>query len=79
MSGRWLNGPEFLQLQEDVWPVEHGTPDVKEVNKEKRKAQAVYTAAVSESITNCERFSTWKRLLRVTAYVFRFYRNLRAR
>ena len=38
MSGRWFNGPEFLQLQEDVWPVEHGTPDVKEVNKEKKEA-----------------------------------------
>ena len=79
MSGKWFNGPEFLQSQEDVWPVEHGTPDVKEVNKEKRKAQVVYVAAVSESVINCQRFSTWKRLLRVTAYVIRFCRNLRAR
>ena len=59
MSGRWFNGPEFLQLREDVWPVEHGTPDVKEVNTEKRKAQVVYAAAVSETVINCQRFSTW--------------------
>jgi len=73
MSGRWFNGPEFLQLQEDFWPVDHGTPDVKEVYKEKRKAQTVYAAAVSESVINCQL------LLRVTAYVIRFCRSLRAR
>jgi len=44
MRGRRLNGPELLQLQEDVRPVEHGTSDVKEVHKEKRKAQVVYAA-----------------------------------
>ena len=67
----------FLQLPEDHWPVEHGAPDVTEVNKERRKVQITCAAAVCQPIINCQEFSTWRRLLRVTAYVFRFCRNIR--
>ncbi|KAL9964668.1 hypothetical protein ACROYT_G028343 [Oculina patagonica] len=75
-NGRWFNGPKFLQLQEDDWPVEHGAPDVTEVNKERRKVQITCAAAVCQPIINCQEFSAWRRLLRVTAYVLRFCRNL---
>ena len=43
-----------------------------------RKAQVVYAAVVSEPVVNCQRFSTWKRLLRVTPYFIRFCPNVRA-
>lgn len=76
-NGRWFNGPKFLQLPEDHWLVEHGAPDVTEVNKERRKVQITCAAAVCQPVINCREFSTWRRLLRVTAYVLRFCRNLR--
>ena len=76
-NGRWFNSPRFLQLPEDHWPVEHGAPDVTEVNKERRKVQITCAAAVCQPIINCQEFSTRRRLLRVTAYVLRFCRNIR--
>ena len=32
MKGRWLNGPEFLKLPKEFWPMEPGTPDMEEVS-----------------------------------------------
>ena len=75
MNGRWFNGPKFLQQGQEFWPVEQGTLDFKEVNKEKRKGQITRPASVN-TVIDCKKFSTWKRLLKVTAYVIRFCSNL---
>ena len=72
-----FNGPKFLQLPEDQWPLEHGVPDMTEVNRERRKVQITCAAAICQPVMDCREFSTWTRLLRVTAYVRRFCRNLR--
>ena len=77
VNGRWFSGPKFLQLPEDHWPLEHGVPDMTEVNRERRKVQITCAVAVCQPVMDCREFSTWKRLLRVTAYVLRFCRNLR--
>ena len=79
MNGRWFNGPDFLQLEEQLWPVEDGKADLKEVNKEKRKVEVAFAAAITEPVVNSQNFSTWKRLLRVTAYVNCFCHNIRSR
>ena len=50
--------------------------DFKEVNDEKRKVQITCPPSVNEPVIDCKRFSTWKRLLKVTAYVIRFCHNL---
>ena len=47
-----------------------------EVNRERRKVQITCAAAVCQPVMDCREFSTWRRLLRVTAYVRRFCRNL---
>ena len=77
VHGRWFNGPGFLQLPEELWPMEHGVPDMAEVNKERRKVQITCVVAVRQPVLNCREFSAWRRLLRVTDYVFRFCHNLR--
>ena len=59
MNGRWFNGPKFLQQGEEFWPVEQGTLDFKEVNKEKRKGQITRPASVN-TVIDCKKFSTWK-------------------
>ena len=69
VHGRWFNGPEFLQLPEELWPMEHGVPDMAEVNKERRKIQIICALAVHQPVLNRPEFSSWRRLLRVTAYV----------
>ena len=50
MNGRWFNGPKFLQQGEEFGPVEQGTLDFKEVNKERRKGQITRPASVNTVI-----------------------------
>ena len=76
VNGRWFNGPKFLQLPEDLWPLKQGTPDMTEVNRERRKVQIACAAVVCQLVMDCREFPTWRRLLRVTAYGIRFCRNL---
>ena len=76
---RWLPGPEFLQLPEEQWLTQRGTPNMKEVNKERRKVTITCATCVLDPVVDCTKFSSWKRLLRTTAYVRRFCHNIRAR
>jgi hypothetical protein len=53
----------------EEWPQEDFKTDVKEVEKEVRKKQTVAFAAVTtetESVIDCNVYSTWKKLIRVT-------------
>jgi hypothetical protein len=83
----WWQGPTFLQQPEDQWPncptVE---PDaaLSEVVKNQPAITHSLVTKRSESsppditkIINCEDFSSLTRLLRVTAYVLRFIRNIK--
>jgi len=75
LHGRWMNGPAFLQQAESEWPTQQCSPDMTEVNKERRKTTLIQAVTVKEPVLKCEDFSTWKRFLRVTAYVKRFISN----
>ena len=46
-----------------------------EVKKERRKVTIAHAVTVQQPIIKCEDFSTWKRLLRVIAYVLRFIQS----
>ena len=59
VHGRWFNGPEFLQLPEELWPMEHRVADMAEVNKERRKVQITCVVAVHQPVLNCQEFSAW--------------------
>ena len=77
LNGRWFNGPSFLLLPEEQWPMETGVPDKEEVNKERRKVTITCPVTATQPIFDCERFARWKRIVRITAYVQRFSRNVR--
>jgi hypothetical protein len=77
VNGRWLNGPVFIQLPEEQWPMETGIADRKEIDKEKRQVKIVCSVAVSKPLFDCKRFSKWKRVIRITSYIKRFIQNCR--
>lgn len=67
---RWLNGPDFLIEDEDAWPSDNlKSADTEE---ELKKEHILLHVTIVEPLIDCSRFSSWMRLLRATAYVFKF-------
>ena len=77
LTGRWQYGPDFLRLPEREWPKDASSPDTAEVEKEKIKIHVVNGPSKLQQPIDCKRFSSWRKLVRVTAYVLRFVWNLR--
>ena len=78
LTGRWQRASDFLRRLEGEWPQDSSYPDIAEVEKEKVKVHVVYEQSKLQQPIDCKRFSSWRKLVRVTAYVLRFVWNLRA-
>ena len=79
LAGRWQYGPDFLHLPESEWPQDSPVADEVEVRKEHRKVHMVGKQINTQPLIDCNKFSNWRRLIRVTAYTLRFIWRLRAR
>ncbi len=79
VNGRWIHGPEFLRLPEQEWPMKKESDMTDDVTSEKKKMKVVGSVRVCEPVIDPERFSSWQRLLRVTAYCLMFIHKLRVR
>ena len=82
LMGEWQHGPEFLQEAEEMWPKSSPREaDEKDAKKEQRKVLNVQGNQTEPQvpIIECKRYSSWKRLLRVTAYVLRFVRKMKSK
>ncbi|XP_065085343.1 uncharacterized protein LOC135707451 [Ochlerotatus camptorhynchus] len=76
-DGPWFTGPQFLQLPEEMWPVQR--PPAPNTTEELRACHMFHTAVVEEPIINVNRFSRWNVLLRTICCVYRFISNCRRR
>ena len=65
-------------MPEDEWPQENSTADLNEIEKERRKTQAILLTG-SPEVIHSKKFSNWIKLVRTSAYGFRFIWNLRCR
>jgi hypothetical protein len=70
-------------ISKEECPTESANADQDEVERECKKTQAVGTVTSKETaktgVIDCERFSRWGRLLRVTAWILRMKKNLLAK
>ncbi|KAK3744503.1 hypothetical protein QZH41_006346 [Actinostola sp. cb2023] len=76
-----MAGPPFLQLPEEEWPkdVTAGTKPQEDV-MERRTVKVCAAAAIKvEEAIDPTRFSTWRRLVRVTAWIQRLAEKIRLR
>ena len=71
MSGRWMNGPAFLQESPEKWPKKDLQLPA-EVPEIKSTKPIFVLQPVTQPIIDPSRFSNWQRLCRVTAYCLRF-------
>ena len=81
LQGSWRDGPEFLREPEEKWPKSLPKAEEREVDKEKRTEKTVLLMKEPDDhdAIDCSKFSRWRKLIRVTAYVFRFISNLKAK
>jgi len=78
-ESRWLNGPDFLRTSKEQWPREKIIPTYCEDSEEELKVEHVGLVCESREfpLPDINRFSSWSRLIRATAYVLRFVNNLK--
>ncbi|XP_018392969.1 PREDICTED: uncharacterized protein LOC108772023, partial [Cyphomyrmex costatus] len=73
----WWKGPPWLQNPPESWPESrHSIPS--DVTLEQRSDPPVLSLLASPSWDLETRYSSWPKLLRVTAYLYRFITRLRA-
>ena len=80
-SKLWWEGPKWLSGDREGWPTTFQVKESAEVSEERRKTAIAMTvteelAGLSE-VVDINRFSKLGKLLRVTAYIKRFIRNLK--
>ncbi|XP_041456247.1 uncharacterized protein LOC121408709 [Lytechinus variegatus] len=77
LSERWKQGPAFLYRPKEEWPSEKAVPDTEtEVESERRKVNHI--SAKQNDVIDVKKFSSWRKLIRVTAYVLKFVEKLKA-
>jgi hypothetical protein len=75
---RWFKGPEFLYLDESEWPVTPEREDDEAINNDVIEEETVaVTVEFKIPVPDAERFSSWSKLLRATAWCNRFVKNCR--
>eukprot|EP00057_Strongylocentrotus_purpuratus_P016422 XP_011670896.1 PREDICTED: uncharacterized protein LOC105441474 [Strongylocentrotus purpuratus] len=72
-------GPQFLRSPEEEWPQSETKSEISSMDSERRKVQQVSNVVLASDSIDCERVSSWRKLVRVTAYVRRFTHNMKAR
>ncbi|KAG1650686.1 hypothetical protein GQR58_027818 [Nymphon striatum] len=73
LNGRWKNGPGFLCTPLEQWPMEDIQlgDDTEEGSKERVNEKFVFSLSVRKSVIDMGTFNSWKKLIRVTAYVLK--------
>lgn len=77
-DSRWFTGPEFLNQDPASWPERPLAVSTPEANKEKKKVKLSFPAQHHQVVWNENKFSSLKRLIRITAWVIRFTSNCRS-
>ncbi|XP_055589664.1 uncharacterized protein LOC129741877 [Uranotaenia lowii] len=72
----WFNGPEFFYEPTDQWPKQECSTDVVE-DELKSVYLLVHEASSTKKVIMVDDISTWKRVLRITATVYRFISNIK--
>nr|XP_054773990.1 uncharacterized protein LOC129282079 [Lytechinus pictus] len=77
LSERWKQGPAFLYRSYEEWPSEKAIPEAEtEIEAERRRVNHI--SVKNNDVIDVKRFSSWKKLIRVTAYVLKFIDKLKA-
>ncbi|GBN55038.1 hypothetical protein AVEN_138554-1 [Araneus ventricosus] len=75
----WWNGPDWLSQHPDNWPTKSDSlKEMPQCTAEARKPKVLCTATF-QPVINASYFSSYTRLLRVTAWILRFLNNCKSK
>ena len=77
INGRWKTGPDFLKMLPEVWP-SNPIPCIKE-HPERKRSRFLGVLARVPPVMDAKRFSSWRKLARVTAWLLRFVHNVKVK
>jgi transposase InsO family protein len=76
-GSRWLNGPAYLKLSEESWPEERQpSKSLPEEAELEMRSSHTFSIQASKPIVDPTKFSSWRRLVGVTAHVMRYLKKL---
>ncbi|XP_064479234.1 uncharacterized protein LOC135392454 [Ornithodoros turicata] len=77
-SNVWWHGPDWLLLEPSSWPDDDLEWDTRADDERNRKANVLHTSVSSgPPPIDTAKYSTYQRLIRVTAWILRFLNNMR--
>ena len=80
LQGRWMNGPDFLHLPENQWPAKPSSPPPDEdMERHQIRILTVVMTQKSKDVIDPSTFSSWRKLIRVTARIRRLAEKIRLR
>ena len=79
LTNRWIKGPEFLYLPEELWPISSPTQPAEEDTERRKLVATVTEPSNPEEVIIPTKFSSWRRLVRVTARILRLAQKIRLR
>ncbi|GFY46187.1 integrase catalytic domain-containing protein [Trichonephila inaurata madagascariensis] len=71
-SEKWWHGPAWLKDSENIWPKLEGFESMDSETVELKSSLIVNLTITHERIIDPDKYSSLLKLLRITAYIFRF-------
>ncbi|XP_021966107.1 uncharacterized protein LOC110861310 [Folsomia candida] len=79
-DSRWWEGPHWLKLDEESWPIEKFTTNEEEVMSEKLKSVTVNLLTSCADVPwYCKKFSSFNKIVNLVAWILRFVEKTRKR
>ncbi|GFT81785.1 uncharacterized protein TNCV_4336381 [Trichonephila clavipes] len=77
IASLWWEGPSWLNKPREEWPLSEACPDRAIIDSERKRTVASTINHEPKEMDYLSEISSFKMIIRVTAWIYRFYHNLR--
>ncbi|GFY02446.1 uncharacterized protein TNCV_3503271 [Trichonephila clavipes] len=77
IASLWWEGPSWLNKPREEWPLSEACPDRAIIDSERKRTVASTINHEPKEMDYLYEISSFKKVIRVTAWIYRFYHNLR--